>query len=57
MSMQALADLVKQDTNLWPQVIELLEDLTQTGSPAMQNRDRKLPAKLKSRYDLLIAIV
>ena len=48
MSMQALADLAEQDSTLLPQVIELLEELSLTGSPAMKNRGRKLLAKLKS---------
>lgn len=46
-SMQALADLAEQDTHLCPKVINILEDLTKTGSPAMKNRGKKLLAKLK----------
>ena len=41
-SMQALADLAEQDAILRPQVVELLEALVQTGSPAMKSRGRKL---------------
>jgi hypothetical protein len=41
-SMQALADLAEQDAGLRPQVMKLLTELTQTGSPAMQSRGRKL---------------
>jgi len=45
-SMQALADLAEQDASLRPQVIQLLEELTRTGSPAMKSRGRKLLARL-----------
>ncbi|MBE7552122.1 MAG: hypothetical protein HS126_13720 [Anaerolineales bacterium] len=45
-AMQALADLAEQDDRLRPQVIPLLEELTQTGSPAMQSRGRKLLRQL-----------
>ncbi len=48
-SMQALADLAAEDAVLLPQVIELLEELTGAGSPAVQKRGRKLLKKLKSR--------
>jgi hypothetical protein len=46
-SMQALADFAERDTSLRPKVIQLLEELTRTGSPAMKNRGRKLLEKLK----------
>lgn len=46
-SMQALADLAEGDVSLWPQVIDLLEELARTGSPAMKSRGRKLLGKLK----------
>ena len=49
LSMQALADLVEQDSSLLPKVIELLEKHTRTGSPAMQSRGRKLLVKLRSK--------
>jgi len=45
-SMQALADLAEQDASLRCQVIQLLEELTRTGSPAMKSRGRKLLDKL-----------
>ena len=45
-SMQALADLAEPDASLLSQVIPLLEDLTETGSPAMRSRGRKLLEKL-----------
>ncbi len=45
-SMQALADLAEQDASLRSQVIQLLEELTRTGSPAMKSRGRKLLEKL-----------
>jgi hypothetical protein len=41
-SMQALADLAKQDQALKPEILSLLEELIQTGTPAMQIRGRKL---------------
>jgi sulfur carrier protein ThiS len=47
-SMQALADLAEQDADLRPAIVAQLEELTRTGSPAMQSRGRKLLAKLKS---------
>lgn len=45
-SMQSLADLAEQDAGLRSQVIPLLEELTETGSPAMRSRGRKLLEKL-----------
>ena len=45
-SMQALSDLAEQDAGLRSQVIQLLEELTRTGSPAMKSRGRKLLEKL-----------
>jgi len=45
-SMQALADFAERDTALRPQVIELLEELIRTGSPAVRSRGRKLLEKL-----------
>jgi hypothetical protein len=48
-SMQALADFAERDASLRPKVIQLLEELTTTGSPAMKSRGRKLLEKLK-RY-------
>ncbi len=46
LAMQALADLAEQEENLRPQVTNLLEELTQTGSPAMQSRGKKLLRRL-----------
>ena len=46
-SMQALADLAEREVELRPQVVELLAELTRTGSPAMKSRGRKLLKKLK----------
>lgn len=46
-SIQALADLAEEDLSLRPQVIDLLEELTRTGSPAMKSCGRKLLGKLK----------
>jgi hypothetical protein len=46
-AMQALADLAAGDVSIRPQVIDLLEELTRTGSPAMKSRGRKLLGNLK----------
>ena len=45
-SMQALADMAEQNAELREPIIRQLEELTRTGSPAMQSRGRKLLAKL-----------
>jgi hypothetical protein len=50
-AMQALADLAEDDASLRPRVIDLLEDLTRTGSPAMQSRGRKLLERLRRSPD------
>lgn len=47
-AMQALADFAARDSNLRPEVIVTLEELTATGSPAMKSRGRKLLARLKN---------
>ena len=46
-SMQTLADIAAQDSELRGSIIEQLERLTRTGSPAMKSRGRKLLARLK----------
>ncbi len=46
-ALQALADLAVADKKLRPRVIRVLEELTETGSPAIKNRGRKLLEKLK----------
>lgn len=46
-AMQALADLALQDSDLRPAVINQLEVLTRTGSPAMRSRGRQLLARLR----------
>lgn len=46
-AMQALAELAVQDASLRPGIIDQLETLTTTGSPAMQSRGRKLLLRLK----------
>jgi hypothetical protein len=45
-AMQALAELAERDENLRPKVVQLLEELTRTGSPAMVSRGRKLLRRL-----------
>jgi hypothetical protein len=47
-SLQALADLALQHTELIQQVTQILEEQTRTGSPAMKNRGRKLLVMLRS---------
>jgi hypothetical protein len=47
MSMQALAELAEQDAGLLPQVMELLKELVETGSPAMRSRGRRLLEELR----------
>jgi hypothetical protein len=46
-SMQTLADIASQDSGLRGPIMERLERLTRTGSPAMKSRGRKLLARLK----------
>ena len=46
-SMQALVDLAEKDVSLLPQTMLLMEALTKTGSPAMQNKGRILRWKLQ----------
>lgn len=45
-AMQALADFAERDPSLRADIIPLLEELTATGSPAMQSRGRKLLKEL-----------
>jgi hypothetical protein len=45
-SLQALADFAAQDKTLRPRVIKVLNNLIQTGSPAVKNRGKKLLARL-----------
>jgi HEAT repeat protein len=45
-AMQALADLATTDPKLKSQIIPLLEELTQIGTPAMRARGRKILRKL-----------
>lgn len=46
-AMQALADLAEEHADLRAQVLELLEECVQAGSPAMRSRGRRLLARLK----------
>jgi len=46
-ALQALADLAVEDKNLQPRIIRVLEEFTQTGSPAIKSRGRKLLKHLK----------
>jgi hypothetical protein len=48
-AMQALADFADRDLDLLPQVLDLLQALTRTGSPAMRSRGRKLVDRLQRR--------
>ncbi|CAB1085641.1 hypothetical protein D1AOALGA4SA_13126 [Olavius algarvensis Delta 1 endosymbiont] len=47
-ALQALADLAAADKQLQPDVMRLLQEFIETGSPAIKNRGRKLLAKLKA---------
>ena len=47
-SMQALAGLAESDTKYRPQVIQILAEAIQTGTPAMKSRGRKLVKRLKA---------
>jgi hypothetical protein len=47
-SMQALADLAMKEKSLRPTTIKLIQELTESGSPAMQSRGRKLLAMLET---------
>jgi len=50
-SMQALADLAKQDEQLLDQVLPLIERFTRTGTPAMKSRGRKLLKQLETKSE------
>ena len=45
-ALQALADFAADDEKLRPRVLGVLKELTQTGSPAVKNRGKKLLQKL-----------
>jgi hypothetical protein len=47
-SMQALADLAREDAGLRSRVLPILQELATTGSPAMRSRGRKLLGELAS---------
>ena len=47
-AMQALSDLAIKEADCSTRVIRAIEKLTQTGSPAIQSRGKKLLAKLKN---------
>lgn len=49
-ALQALADFAAEDKKLRPRVVRVLEDLTESGSPAIKNRGRKLLERLKKQY-------
>jgi hypothetical protein len=46
-ALQALADFAAENKKLRLRVIRVLEEFTETGSPAIKNRSRKLLQKLK----------
>jgi hypothetical protein len=48
-ALQALADFAADDKKLRPRVIRVLEDLTESGSPAVKSRGRKLLQKLTNQ--------
>ena len=47
-SMQALSDFAIDDQKLRPRIVEVLKELTATGSPAVRNRGQKLLEKLST---------
>ena len=47
-ALQALADFAIQDNRFRPRVIKVLEELTESGSPAVKNRGKKLLEQLKN---------
>jgi hypothetical protein len=47
--MQTLADIASRDAELRGPILEQLEQLTRTGSPAMQSRGRNLLERLHAR--------
>jgi hypothetical protein len=47
-SMQTLAIFAERDADMRPQIIQLIECLMETGSPAIVNRGKKLLSRLKS---------
>jgi hypothetical protein len=47
-ALQALADLAEGDEGLRRQVIPLIEQMVQSGSPAVKSRGRKLLSQLKA---------
>jgi hypothetical protein len=51
-SMQTLADIAVKDRKLRDAIVERLETLTRTGSPAMRSRGRKLLARLRPLDDV-----
>ena len=52
-SLQALADFAERNASLRDQVIELLEESTRTGSPAVRSRGQKLLKRLNKRSQVL----
>ena len=47
-SMQTLADLAKTDEESRPRILHKLEEMVNTGSPAIVSRGKKLIQKLKA---------
>lgn len=50
-AMQTLADMAAKDSELRGPIVERLERLTRTASPAMKSRGRKLLARLKQAHE------
>jgi len=48
-AMQALADIATQDSELRSPIVQRLKRLTETGSPAMKSRGRRLLAQLSGQ--------
>ena len=46
-AMQAPADMAARDEDLLPRVVEVVEEMAETGSPAVRSRGRRLLEKLR----------
>jgi hypothetical protein len=46
-ALQGLADLAQEDPELMPRIIEILQESTRTGTPAMKARARKLLSRME----------
>ena len=54
-AMQALADIAEKDRKLRPSILRQLRQLTETGTPAMKARGKKLLTQLEHRSEIRIS--